>query len=61
VPRFPCPLFAFTPRDPTAPAAADVFVCSFGRCIQCFETLRNVVKAAKAQYEDALRAKFFGF
>ena len=24
------------------------------------DELRNVVKAAKAQYEDALRAKFFG-
>jgi hypothetical protein len=23
--------------------------------------MRNVVKAAKASYEDALRAKFFGF
>jgi hypothetical protein len=25
------------------------------------DELRNVVKAAKAQYEDALRAKFFGY
>ena len=25
------------------------------------DEIRNSVKAAKAQYEDALRAKFFGF
>jgi len=25
------------------------------------DEMRNAVKAAKASYEDALRAKFFGF
>jgi hypothetical protein len=40
-------------RHSTRRPAVDSGLCAFSR--------RNSVKAAKAKYQDALRAKFFGF